>query len=80
MKGGYKEDIYYKELEKLNKELLNDSDLSEELKRFYRLQVNYNGDDPEKLEEMASLLRTIKEGWEGIREEAVEFLKERDAS
>ena len=36
--------------------------------------------DPEKLEEMASLLRTIKEGWEGIREEAVEFLKERDAS
>lgn len=36
--------------------------------------------DPEKLEEMASLLRTIKEGWDGIREEAVEFLKERDAS
>ena len=36
--------------------------------------------DPEKLEEMADLLRTIKSGWEGIREEAVAFLRERDAS
>ena len=36
--------------------------------------------DPEKLEEIADLLRTIKDGWEGIREEALEFLKERDAS
>lgn len=36
--------------------------------------------DPEKLEEMANLLRTIKEGWDGIREEALTFLKERDVS
>ena len=32
--------------------------------------------DPEKLEEMAGLLRTIKEGWDGIREEALAFLNE----
>ena len=27
--------------------------------------------DPQKLEEVASLLRSIKDGWDGIREEAV---------
>ena len=35
--------------------------------------------DPEKLEEMAGLLRTIKEGWDGIREEALAFITESDA-
>ncbi|MEQ6885990.1 flagellar export chaperone FliS [Salicola sp. Rm-C-2C1-2] len=35
--------------------------------------------DVEKLDEIAGLLRTIKEGWEGIREEAVDFLRQRDA-
>ena len=50
-----KENDKYKELEKLNKELLNDSDLSEELKRFYSLQIDYNGNDPEKLKEIKSL-------------------------
>ena len=35
--------------------------------------------DVEKLDEIAGLLRTVREGWEGIREEALDFLKERDA-
>ncbi|MFO7788190.1 MAG: flagellar export chaperone FliS [Halospina sp.] len=35
--------------------------------------------DPEKLDEIAGLLRTVKEGWEGIREEALDFLRQRDA-
>jgi flagellar protein FliS len=35
--------------------------------------------DVEKLDEIASLLRTVKEGWEGIREEALDFLRQRDA-
>ena len=34
--------------------------------------------DVEKLDEMAKLLRTIKQGWDGIREEAVQL--QRDAS
>ncbi|MGM0451109.1 MAG: flagellar export chaperone FliS [Pseudomonadota bacterium] len=35
--------------------------------------------DVEKLDEIAGLLRTVKEGWEGIREEALDFLRQRDA-
>jgi flagellar protein FliS len=35
--------------------------------------------DIEKLDEIADLLRTVKEGWEGIREEALDFLRQRDA-
>lgn len=35
--------------------------------------------DVDKLEEIAGLLRTVKEGWEGIREEALDFLRQRDA-
>ncbi len=34
--------------------------------------------DVEKLDEMANLLRTIKQGWDGIREEAVQL--QRNAS
>ena len=35
--------------------------------------------DVEKLDEIADLLRTVKDGWEGIREEALDFLSQRDA-
>ncbi|WP_077529041.1 flagellar export chaperone FliS [Vreelandella utahensis] len=35
--------------------------------------------DVEKLDEIASLLRTVKEGWQSIREEALDFLRQRDA-
>ena len=35
--------------------------------------------DIEKLDEIADLLRTVKDGWEGIREEALDFLRQRDA-
>lgn len=35
--------------------------------------------DVAKLDEIADLLRTVKEGWEGIREEALNFLSQRDA-
>ena len=31
--------------------------------------------DVEKLDEMAQLLRTIKEGWDGIRDEALELMR-----
>mgnify|MGYP006422903003 CR=1 FL=1 len=50
-----KENDKYKELEKLNKELLNDPDLSDELKRFYRLQINFDGNDKQRLEEIENL-------------------------
>ncbi|KAA8976956.1 flagellar export chaperone FliS [Halospina sp. K52047b] len=35
--------------------------------------------DIEKLDEIADLLRTVKDGWQGIREEALDFLRQRDA-
>lgn len=35
--------------------------------------------DVEKLDEVAYLLRQVKEAWDGIREEAVEFLGQRQA-
>ncbi|MGM0378361.1 MAG: YlbF family regulator [Bacillota bacterium] len=50
-----KENDKYQKLEKLNKELLNDPDLSDDLKRFYSLQVNFNGKDKEKLKEIEKL-------------------------
>ncbi|MYL26296.1 MULTISPECIES: flagellar export chaperone FliS [Halomonadaceae] len=59
-------------------------DLAGELERLYDymeralLEASMRN-DVEKLDEVAGLLRTVKEGWQGIREEALDFLRQRDA-
>ncbi|MAL97127.1 flagellar export chaperone FliS [Hydrocarboniclastica marina] len=60
-------------------------DLAERLDSLYDymartlLQANLKNDTA-KLDEVAHLLRQIKEAWDGIREEAVEFLGQQQAA